>query len=466
MTTPRPSWQERFNAKFIVTARVRLLDQPGTLASVLHAVAEAGAMVGDTRIVGADAQHKIRDIQLFVVDRQRLDATTAAIASVHGAELLRVTDEVLEIHRRGAIETRSSVPLDTMSDLRMVYTPGVASVCELIAEKPDEAWTYTTRCRRIALVTNGTAVLGLGDIGPLASLPVMEGKAAILAHFVDVSCDPILVDAASPDQIVDLVSRIASGYGAIQLEDIAAPGCFEIEERLQALLDIPVFHDDQHGTATVVVAGLIKALERVGRKPGDCRAAILGAGAAGFAIAGFLVDFGIADVVVCDRAGAIHRGRQEHMNDWKERLAQRTNADNVQGSIADAIRGRELFIGVSRPNTVSREMVASMAPQPIVFALANPVSEISAEDALAAGAAVATDGRGMNNALAYPGIFRGALDARARRITHEMKLAAARALADAATDGLLPDMLDRSVHQRVAEAVAAAWEPAAAHATA
>ncbi len=453
-----PNWQERYQAKFIITVRLRILDQAGALAKVLDTVADAGAMVGDIRIVGADRQHKIRDIQLFLVEEDQLDVTVDAIKALPEAELLLITDEVLEIHRDGAIETEARVPLNTMMDLRMVYTPGVASVCELIAQKPEQAWKYTSKGSRIAIVTNGTSVLGLGDIGPLASLPVMEGKAAILAHFVKVSADPILLDTKDPDEIVDIVSKLASYYGAIQLEDSAAPACFEIEEKLQERLDVPVFHDDQHGTATVVVAGLINALKQTNRSPGECSGIILGAGAAGSAIARFLIDFGIGDVVVCDSVGAIFRGRTERMNPWKQRLAELTNTANQQGSLQEVIKGKNLFIGVSRPKMVSQAMVRSMAADPIVFALANPVSEISVEDALEAGAAVAVDGRGMNNALAYPGIFRGALDARARRITPAMKNAAAQALASAASEQLLPDMLDHSMHARVAAAVAQAWQ--------
>jgi malate dehydrogenase (oxaloacetate-decarboxylating) len=456
MSRSLPNWQERYNARFILTLRVRLLDVPGTLARFLDAVAEAGASVGDVRIADADSTHKVRDVQIFVVDEETHEAVLSAVRDLDHAELVSVTDDVLEIHNRGAIETTARVPLNTVMDLRMVYTPGVASVCELIARDPEQSWRYTARGQKIAIVTNGTAVLGLGDIGPLASLPVMEGKAAILARFVGVSAEPMLVESKDPDEIVDTVARLASGYGAIQLEDIGAPACFEIERKLQDRLDVPVFHDDQHGTATVAVAGLLKAMERTGRTADDCRGVILGAGAAGTAIAQFLVHMGIGDVVVCDSVGAIHRGRTERMNPWKEQLAEATNKDNVAGPVEEVMKGRNLFIGVSRPNTVSKEMVASMAKDPIVFALANPVSEITASDALEAGAAVAVDGRGMNNALAYPGIFRGALDARARRITHAMKMAAAQALADAATGALLPDMLDEGVHQAVTKAVAAA----------
>ncbi len=268
------------------------------------------------------------------------------------------------------------------------------------------------------------------------------------------SAEPFLIESKDPNEVVDIVAKASIGYGAIQLEDIAAPACFQIERQLQARVDKPVFHDDQHGTATVCVAGLINALARTGRRASDLRAVTLGAGAAGTAIAKFLIDFGIDDVVACDSVGAIWDGRRDHMNAEKEELARITNRDRVKGPLAEAIRGRDLFIGVSKPNAVSSAMVRSMAKDPIVFALANPVSEISVRDALAAGAAIALDGRGMNNALAYPGIFRGALDARAKRITKAMMLAAAHAIAEsAAGDMLMPDMLDMSVHRKVTAAV-------------
>jgi len=449
------NWLERYHAALIMTIRVRFEDRPGSLAQVLEAIASARAPLGDIKTVGADSRTKTRDIAVFCVDREHITATLEAVGSVPGACVLSVTDEVLEIHRGGTIRTQSTVPLDSIMDLRMVYTPGVAGVCELIHDQPDAAWTYTAKGDKIAIVTNGSAVLGLGDIGALAGLPVMEGKAAILAHYVGVSAEPILIQEHDPERIIEIVSACACGYGAIQLEDIAAPACFEIETRLQERLDVPVFHDDQHGTATVCIAGLINALKRTGRSAPDCTALVLGAGAAGQAIARFLVDFGLRDVILCDSRGAITTDRPGPMDPWKRRIAQITNPNHIAGSLGEAIRGRDLFIGVSRPNLVSREMVRSMAPDPIVFALANPVSEISAGAAREAGAAIAMDGRGMNNALAYPGIFRGTLDARAPRITHEMKLAAAHALSAAATGGdLLPQMTDRRLHRLVAAAVA------------
>jgi len=451
------NWQERYRAAYIITVRVRIPDVPGKLAEILSVIGNEGAPVGDIRMIGVDSMFKVRDLELFFADRAHTERTLTKISEVDDVSVLHVSDEVLEVHRGGAIETRPRVPLDSVMDLRMVYTPGVARVCELIEERPEEARRYTGIGNRISIVTNGTAVLGLGDIGPLAALPVMEGKSAILARFVGVSADPFLIDSKDPGEIVDIVAKTASNYGAIQLEDIAAPDCFEIEEKLQERLDIPVFHDDQHGTATVCVAGLIRALDRLEREPSECSAVVLGAGAAGLAIARFLVHFGVEDTVTCDSRGALFEGRSEGMNRFKEEVARITNPDRRQGSLEEVLRGRNLFIGVSRPGLVSKEMVASMGDRPIVFALANPVSEIPTQAALDAGAAVAVDGRGMNNALAYPGIFRGALDAEARSITREMMLAAARALAEAAPgDDLLPEMLDRTVHARVAAAVAEA----------
>ena len=451
------NWYERYNASTIVTIRVCVDDHPGALAEVLTVLAVQSAQLGNIELVGADGAHKIRDIQVFFVDGEQRDQTMKALQALQKARVVHAIDEVMEIHRGGTIETKARVRLDSLMDLRMVYTPGVATVCTSIVDDPGKAREYTAVGNKIAIVTDGSAVLGLGDIGPLAALPVMEGKAAILDRFAGVSAEPILIDTKDPDTIIDVVSRISLGYGAIQLEDIAAPACFAIERTLQARLPVPVFHDDQHGTATVCVAGFISALRRTGRTVNDIEALVLGAGAAGSAISRFLVELGVADVVVCDGSGAIFRGRTHRMNAEKQALAELTNKNNVQGTLPEVMAGKDLFVGVSRPNLVSADMVKSMAKDPIVFALANPVSEISVAEALQAGAAVAMDGRGMNNALAYPGIFRGALDARATHITHAMKTAAAQALADAAGDDLLPDMLDMSMHRRVAEAVRNAW---------
>lgn len=442
------------------TFRVRTGDGPSALASVLALASEVRAPVGDVRTVKVEpGVGVVRDITFFVEGDAHLESLCGGVRKLDGVDLLDVAHDVLELRRGGAIETRCRVALESVADLRRVYTPGVAVACECIRESPKRAYDYTHIGNKVAIVTNGTAVLGLGDIGPLAGLPVMEGKAAIFRRFADISAEPVLVDAKDPDVVVDVVEHIHLGFGAIQLEDIAAPACFGIEEKLTARLGKPVLHDDQWGTATVVLAGLINSLRRVGRTAADTRAVILGSGASGIAIARTLSGFGVGDVVLVDRAGAIFRGRSEHMTDVKREIAESTNKDNVRGSLAEVMRGRSLFIGVSSANQVTKDMVRSMARDPIVFALANPVSEITPEEATEAGAAVALDGRAMNNALAYPGLFRGALDSRATRFTREMRLAAAHAVAAQVKPGeLLPDMFDPNLHLAVGRAVSEAWQ--------
>jgi malate dehydrogenase (oxaloacetate-decarboxylating) len=336
----------------------------------------------------------------------------------------------------------------------MVYTPGVASVCERIINSPDAAWEMTGLCDRVAIVTNGTAVLGLGNIGTLASLPVMEGKAAIFAEFANINAFPVLVDSQDVDIVVKTVTNIASGFGAIQLEDISAPACFEIEEKLIDKLSIPIIHDDQHGTATVTLAALINAIKKVNKDPKKCSAIILGSGAAGHAIAMILKEFGIGDIVVYDSTGPLYRGRTVRMNPYKLRLAEITNKNNQKCDLKQCLKNKDIFIGVAQPNIVTKEMVASMTEKSIVFPLSNPIGEISVGDALVAGAEVVADGRTINNALVYPGLFRGILDGRAKRITSKVLLAAAQKIAQLAPEeSLLPNMLDREVHKMVAETV-------------
>ena len=373
----------------------------------------------------------------------------------------------LELHRahRGKIEIKGKVAVKTRDDLSTAYTPGVAEPCHAIAADRDAVWEYTSKGNMVAVVTDGTAVLGLGDIGPEAALPVMEGKALLFKEFGGVDAVPLCLDTKDPDEIVAVVRAAAPTYGGINLEDISAPRCFEIERRLQEALDIPVFHDDQHGTAIVVSAALTNALRLAGKELMATRIVINGPGAAGTAITKMLLALGARDIVVCDRRGAIYAGR-EGVAGHKAELAELTNPRGVSGALADAMRGADVFIGVSGGKLVTREMVRSMAEKPIIFAMANPTPEISYGEAVEAGAYIVGTGRSdnpnqINNVLAFPGVFRGALDVRAREINTAMKAAAVRALADFAGDKLereriIPGAFEPGVADAVAKAVAAA----------
>jgi malate dehydrogenase (oxaloacetate-decarboxylating) len=459
MDVSRISWQERYRAPEVYTLRCRIQDKPGMLGKLLAAIGQEKVNLGDVSVVGVDSSSKMRDVQVFCSNKKQLDGVVGAVNSVEGIEVLGVNDNVFDMHHRGAISMVSRVPIKSLTDLRMVYTPGVAFVCNEIVKNPESAWELTGLCDRVAIVTDGTAVLGLGNIGVVPSLPVMEGKAAIFAEFSGISAIPILVDSTKPDEIVETVCKIAPSFGAIQLEDISAPTCFEVEDKLKERLNIPVFHDDQHGTATVSLAAIINALKKTNRQAKDCTAIIVGAGAAGLAITKNLLKFGFKDIVVYDSVGPLYKGRTEKMNPYKQKIAEITNKNNVRGGLLEGFKGRDLFIGVAQPRMVSSEMISMMAKNALVFPLSNPVGEISVDEALAAGAAVAADGRTINNALAYPGLFRGALDVRAKQITIEMQIAVSKMLASLAPEGaLLPDMLDKSVHQKVAEAAAGAYK--------
>jgi malate dehydrogenase (oxaloacetate-decarboxylating) len=378
--------------------------------------------------------------------------------------VIDLQDPIFLAHRGGKLRTATTVPLATREDLSVAYTPGVARVCEAIAADESLARTHTWRSNLVAVVTDGTAVLGLGDIGPAASLPVMEGKAALFRQFADVDAVPICLDTKDPDAIVAAVAAIAPSFGGINLEDISAPRCFDIEDRLKALLDIPVFHDDQHGTAVVVLAALTSALRLQNRRAEDLTVAIVGAGAAGVAITKILTEAGVGDVIVCDSTGIIHEGR-DRLSPVKARLAAMTNRTGRSGGVAEALKGADVLIGVSG-GAVPESAVEGMAANAIVFALANPTPEVAPEIAAKHAAIVAT-GRSdypnqINNVLAFPGIFRGALDAGAPQITEAMKLAAARAIADIAAEDLAPDRIVPSpLDPRVAPAVAAAVRAAA-----
>jgi malate dehydrogenase (oxaloacetate-decarboxylating) len=378
--------------------------------------------------------------------------------------MIDLQDPIFIAHEGGKLRTSSTVPLDSREDLSVAYTPGVARVCQAIAADESLARTHTWRSNLVAVVTDGTAVLGLGDIGPAASLPVMEGKAALFRQFAGVDAVPICLDTKDPDEIVAAVAAIAPSFGGINLEDIAAPRCFDIEDRLKALLDIPVFHDDQHGTAVVVLAALTNALRLQDRRAEDLTVAVVGAGAAGVAITKILNEAGVGDLIVCDSTGIIHEGR-DRLNPVKARLAEATNRSGRSGGVAEALKGADVLVGVSG-GSVPESALEGMADNAIVFALANPTPEVAPEVAARHAAIVAT-GRSdypnqINNVLAFPGIFRGALDAAAPQITEAMKLAAARAIADIAAEDLAADRIVPSpLDPRVAPAVAAAVKAAA-----
>ncbi len=379
---------------------------------------------------------------------------------------MSLREEALEFHRaaKGKIAVHSKVPCSTQADLSLAYTPGVAEPCREIEKNPDDVYEYTSKGNIVAVVTDGTAVLGLGDIGSLASIPVMEGKAILFKNFAGIDAFPIAITSKDPSAIVDTVARIEPVFGGINLEDISAPRCFEVERRLKEILKIPVFHDDQHGTAVVALAALINALKVVGKEFKDIKVAVSGAGAAGIAVTKFLLAFGARDVILCDSRGVIHKGRED-LNKAKLEIARITNPRGIFGTLADAIAGADVFIGLSVAGIVSPVMVESMAPDSIVMAMANPVPEIMPDLARKAGARVVATGRSdfpnqVNNVLGFPGIFRGALDVRASDINEAMKMAAASAIAslveEVSENKIIPSPLDRRVVPTVAEAVARA----------
>ena len=373
--------------------------------------------------------------------------------------------KALELHEKlqGKLETVSKTPVRTREDLALVYTPGVAEPCKVIAKDPAAAYTYTMKANTVAVVSDGSAVLGLGNIGPKAAMPVMEGKAVLFKEFGGVNAVPICLDTQDTEEIIKAVTWLAPAFGGINLEDISAPRCFEIEERLKETLDIPVFHDDQHGTAIVVLAGIINALKVVGKKKEDCRVVVNGAGSAGVAITRLLLTYGFSNIIMCDKSGILCDGA-EGLNWMQEKMVKRTNLAHETGSLADALKGADIFVGVSAPGIVTEEMVASMNSDAILFAMANPVPEIMPDLAKKAGARVVGTGRSdfpnqVNNVVAFPGIFRGALEGHAKQITDKMKLAAANAIAALVSDedlnenNIMPEAFDPRVADVVADAV-------------
>lgn len=378
---------------------------------------------------------------------------------------MTTNEKALELHRQwnGKLETISKTPVKSREDLSYAYTPGVAEPCKVIAENKEEAYTYTMKANTVAVISDGSAVLGLGNIGPYAAMPVMEGKAVLFKEFGGVNAVPICLDTQDTDEIIKTVTYLAPGFGGINLEDISAPRCFEIEQRLKETLDIPVFHDDQHGTAIVVLAGIINALKVTGKKKGDCRVVVNGAGSAGIAITKLLLTYGFPNIIMCDKSGILSK-QSAGLNWMQEKMVEVTNLSGETGSLADALKNTDIFVGVSAPGIVTKEMAASMNKDSILFAMANPVPEIMPDLAKEAGARIVGTGRSdfpnqINNVVAFPGIFKGALEGRASQITEEMKLAAANAIADLVPNdelnenNIMPEAFDPKVVQAVAEAV-------------
>lgn len=382
---------------------------------------------------------------------------------------MNINEEALKLHEenRGKIEVISKTEVKNMHDLAVVYTPGVAEPCRKIHQDVNQVYRYTTKGNMVAVVTDGTAVLGLGDIGPEAALPVMEGKAVLFKHFANIDAFPICLATKDPDKIVEAVTLIAPGFGGINLEDISAPRCFEIEDRLKKILDIPVFHDDQHGTAIVVLSGLINALKVVGKEIDKIKVVVNGAGASAIAVLKFIMSAGVKNAILCDSKGIIYEGRKENMNPVKEEMAKITNKDKIKGTLADAIKGADVFLGLSVAGALKAEMVKTMASDSIIFAMANPIPEIMPDVAKAAGARIVATGRSdfpnqVNNCLGFPAIFKGALKVRASQINEKMKLAAAHALASLISEdelndnNVIADVFDPRVVERESEAVAKA----------
>ena len=378
---------------------------------------------------------------------------------------MTTNEKALMLHEQwnGKLETVSKTPVKSREDLSLAYTPGVAEPCKVIAQDKEAAYKYTMKANTVAVVSDGSAVLGLGNIGPYAAMPVMEGKAVLFKEFGGVNAVPICLDTQDTEEIIKAVTYLAPGFGGINLEDISAPRCFEIEERLKEILDIPVFHDDQHGTAIVVLAGIINALKVVGKKKEDCRVVVNGAGSAGVAITKLLLTYGFPNIIMCDKVGIVSKDT-EGLNWMQKKMTEVTNLNNEKGSLADALKGADIFVGVSAPGIVSKEMVASMNKDAILFAMANPVPEIMPDLAKEAGARVVGTGRSdfpnqVNNVVAFPGIFKGALEGRASQITEEMKLAAANAIASLVPDeemnenNIMPEAFDPRVAELVAQAV-------------
>ena len=456
--------QPQFNASNSIIVRLKIDNKVGMLASVNRVISEMGGVVGAIDLVGPEEGVLVRDISIFSNDPDHSDKIVESIKKTPGVEFVNFSDRTFLVHLGGKISIRNRIPVKTRDDLSMAYTPGVARICMEINKDPEDAYKLTTKGNTVAVVTDGTAVLGLGNIGPKAAMPVMEGKAMLFKEFADIDAWPICLDTTDTEEIIRIVKAIAPGFGGINLEDIAAPRCFEIEQRLREELEIPVFHDDQHGTAVVTTAALINALKVVGKNVEKIKVIVSGAGAAGIACTKMIMHLGVKNLIVCDSKGAIH-SKRTNLNPSKNWLAENSNPEKESGALKEVIAGADVFLGVSAPNIIGQKDVKNMAKDPIVFAMSNPDPEISPEEASPFAAVMAT-GRSdypnqINNVLCFPGIFRGALDCRSNTINEEMKLAAAHAIAGVVDDAhlnadyIIPSVFDTTVAKKISESVQA-----------
>ena len=457
-TTPSPS--------YTITLRLEIENQVGMFGKIATAIGEVGGDVGAVDIVRVGKGVIVRDITVNARDEEHEKVIVDAVRKIEGVRVLHVSDRTFLLHHGGKIEIHNKVPVKNRNDLSRVYTPGVARICTAIHHDREKAYRFTIKRNSIAIVTDGSAVLGLGDIGPEAALPVMEGKAMLFKEFANIDAFPICLSTEDTEEIIKTIKYISPAFGGINLEDISSPRCFEIEERLKQELDIPVFHDDQHGTAVVILAALINAVKIVGKKLEVLKIVISGAGAAGTACCKILKEVGIKDIIICDREGPIYKSRKRHMNPVKIWLSENTNPGMIKGTLSDAMDNADVFIGVSAPNLIKVDDIKRMASAPVVFVLANPEPEIAPEDAYPYVRILAT-GRSdypnqINNMLCFPGLFRGLLDSRAKTVNEEIKLAAAKAIAlmvdetELSEDYIVPSIFDRKVVTAVASSVSAA----------
>jgi malate dehydrogenase (oxaloacetate-decarboxylating) len=450
--TPSPSYS--------IIIRIEILSKPGMLGKVTSTIGKTGGDIGAVDIVGFKKNITIRDLIVSVADIPMGQKVVEALERIKGAHVLQVTDRTFMIHQGGKIEIKNKIPLNSRDDLSMAYTPGVARICMAIHEKRERVYDLTIKKNTIAVVTDGTAVLGLGDIGLEAAMPVMEGKAMLFKEFGGVDAIPLCLNTRDPNQIVTVIKSLSPGFGGVNLEDIAAPRCFDIESRLRNELDIPVFHDDQHGTAVVILAGLTNALKVVNKRLGNIRVVVCGLGAAGSASIRLLLSAGVKQIIGCDRNGILYKGRKENMNPIKTLIAENTNPEMIRGPLSEALKGADLFIGLSQPDLLHANDIKKMAKHPIIFAMANPDPEIMPEEVGRLARVIAT-GRSdypnqINNVLCFPGLFRGVLDCQAREINDPMLFAAADAIAqmvkeeELSEDYIIPGVLNKKVPEQVA----------------